>query len=94
MNWSLNCHIKKMIVAAIFIGASGMTHADEIKVIVANALKDAYVQVADDFEKATGHKVSTTYSGTVASAKRVASGEAFDIVIIGSDAIDGLIGNW
>ncbi|MBX9759420.1 MAG: molybdate ABC transporter substrate-binding protein [Beijerinckiaceae bacterium] len=83
--------MKKIIMAAMFVAASGAACADEIKVIVANALKDAYAELAADFEKTTGHKVTTTYSGTVASAKRVASGEAFDIVIIGSDAIDQLI---
>ena len=80
-----------VITAAFLVLAAGTAHADEIKVIVANALKDAYAQLATDFEKATGHKITTTYSGTVASAKRVSSGEAFDIVIIGSDAIDQLM---
>ena len=46
-----------VITAAFLVLAAGTAHADEIKVIVANALKDAYAQLATDFEKATGHKI-------------------------------------
>lgn len=63
----------------------------EIKVIAANAVKDGYASLAEAFEKASGHKVVTIWTGTVNAAKRVSGGEIFDLVIIGSDNIDQLV---
>ena len=63
----------------------------EIKVIAANAVKDGYSSLAESFEKSSGHKVATTWTGTVNAAKRVSAGEVFDLVIIGSDHIDKLV---
>ena len=59
--------------------------------IVANAVKDAYVELVSAFEKSSGHNVATTWAGTESATKRVSSGEVFDIVIIGSGNIDRLI---
>ena len=70
--------------------ASAATAA-EIKVIAANALKDGYAELVSAFEKSSGHKIVTTWSGTVNAAKRVNDGEVYDLVIIGSDSIDQLI---
>ena len=43
------------------------------------------------YEKAHGVSVQIEATGGVDAAKRVAAGEAFDVVILGSDAIDKLI---
>ncbi len=43
------------------------------------------------YEKAHGVSVHIEATGGVDAAKRVAAGEAFDVVILGSDAIDKLI---
>jgi molybdate transport system substrate-binding protein len=66
-------------------------HAAEIKVIVANALKEAYVDLVADFEKSSGHTVATTWSGTVNATKKVHAGEIYDLVIVGSDNVDQLV---
>ena len=68
-----------------------MSNAAEIKVIASNAVKEAYVELVPGFEKATGHKVTTVWGGTVDITKRVAGGEVFDIVIIPAGGIDDLI---
>jgi molybdate transport system substrate-binding protein len=65
--------------------------AAEVKVIAANAVKDGYASLAESFEKASGHKVVTTWTGTVNATKRVSGGEIFDLIIIGSDNIDQLV---
>jgi molybdate transport system substrate-binding protein len=65
--------------------------AAEVKVIAANALKDGYATIVSAFEKSTGHKVITTWTGTVNATKRVSAGEIYDLVIIGSNNIDQLI---
>ena len=43
------------------------------------------------FEKATGHKVTTIFTGTLDAQKRIAAGEAYDLVIMAGPAIDDLI---
>ena len=56
----------------------------EIKVIAANALKDGYTELVAAFEKSSGHKVVTTWAGTVSATKKVSDGEVYDPVVIGS----------
>ena len=70
--------------------ASGLCYADEVKLIAANAVKESVTEVIAAFEKASGHKVHATWSGTDAIAKRVGSGEIFDVVIIAGPNIDKL----
>jgi len=70
-------------------GAGGQ--AAEVKVMAANALKDAYLELVPAFEKATGHKVTTVWSGTEAIARRVAAGEAVDVVLVAAPSVDRLI---
>jgi molybdate transport system substrate-binding protein len=69
------------------LGAS----AAEIRILVANAVREPLLEVASAFEKETGHKVIAAFSGTAGVVKSVTSGEAMDIVLIGSDAIDQLV---
>ena len=70
---------------------SPAAEAAEIKVIAANAVKDGYTEIVAAFEKSSGHKVITTWAGTVNTTKRVGDGEVFDLVIVGSPNIDQLI---
>ena len=70
---------------------AGPGHAAEVNVIAANAVKEGYAEIVAAFEQSTGHKVVTTWAGTVATEKRVRAGDVFDVVLVGSDAIDRLI---
>lgn len=74
---------------AIALGSQGIAQAAEIKVIAANAIKSGYAELMASFDKS--HSVVTTYAGTADTVKRINAGEVFDLVIIGSDAIDQLI---
>jgi molybdate transport system substrate-binding protein len=80
-----------LLVAATFAFHPQVVQSAEIKVIAANALKDGYAEIVAGFEKSSGHKVITTWTGTVNATKRVSDGEIYDLVIIGSDSIDQLI---
>ena len=40
------------------------------------------------FEKASGHQVTTVFSGTLDVQKRLAGGERYDLIIMAGDAID------
>ena len=66
-------------------------HAAEIKVLATQAVEGAYRELVPQFEKASGHKVSTTFTGTLDAQKRIAAGEAFDLIIMAGPAIDELI---
>ncbi len=65
--------------------------AAEIKVIAANATKDALLALVPAFEKATGHKVTIVWTGSGGAEKKVLDGEAADLVLIASQNIDRLI---
>jgi len=77
-------------VAGILIG-TGMTQAADINVLASNALKEAYLELVPGFEKATEHKVATTWAGTNDIKKRMAAGETYDLVIMAGPALDELV---
>ena len=80
-----------LVWAACSVLPSWGARADEIRIIAANAVKDGYQELAAAFERETGHRVTTVWSGTEATARRIAAGESFDLALIGSDAIDRLV---
>src|ERR1700730_18815999 len=71
--------------AAVLAPAAG---AAEIKVIASNAVREPYRELVPVFEKATGHRVTIDWGGTVDIVKRVGAGEVADIVIIHAARID------
>lgn len=87
---SITSLLAKFAATAIVIAAS-TAHAAEVKVIAANAVKEAYLEIVSAFEKSSGHKVTTIWTGTVNATKRVSDGEVVDIVIIDGSNIDKLI---
>ena len=79
-----------MIVAAVLLlpGAAG---AAEIKVLSTQATEQAYRELAPQFEQASGHKVTTIFTGTLDVQKRIAAGESYDIILMAGPAIDDFI---
>jgi molybdate transport system substrate-binding protein len=75
-----------IIAAALLI--SGVAHAADIKVLSTQATEEAYKELVAQFEKASGHKVSTIFTGTLDVQKRLAGGELYDLVIMAGPAID------
>ena len=76
--------------AGTLIG-TGVTQAADINVLASNALKEAYLELVPGFEKATEHKVATTWAGTNDIKKRMAAGETYDLVIMAGPALDELV---
>ncbi|MBI2712836.1 MAG: substrate-binding domain-containing protein [Rhizobiales bacterium] len=70
---------------------SSMAGAAEIKVLSTQATEDTYRELVPQFEKATGHKVTTVFSGTLNVQKRLADGESYDMIIMAGPAIDAQI---
>jgi len=62
-----------------------------LKGISSMATRQVLGELARDWERRTGHKVAIESVGGVDAARRVAAGEAFDVVFLASDAIDKLI---
>jgi len=70
---------------------AGAASAAEVKVLASGAIKEAYLELIPQFEKASEHKVTTTWAGTVDIKKRMAAGEICDIVIVASPELDAFI---
>jgi molybdate transport system substrate-binding protein len=67
---------------------SGLAGAAEIKVLSTQATEDAYRELVPQFEQATGHKVTTIFTGTVDANKRLAAGETYDLLIMSAPSIE------
>lgn len=68
-----------------------MSSANTIKVMASGAIKEAFAELAPQFERASGHTVVATWTGGVDIVKRVSAGEPTDLVFQAASAIDGLI---
>src|SRR2546426_1758981 len=77
-----------VIIAASALLLSGVADSAEIKVLSTQATQEAYSELVAQFEKATGHKVATVFTGTLNVQKRLADGEAYDLIIMAGPAID------
>jgi molybdate transport system substrate-binding protein len=77
--------------ATVLIASLGLVCpalAAEIKMLAPNAAKEAVTEAVSVFEKTTGHKVIISWSGTEAITKRVADGDAVDLVVNAAQNID------
>ncbi|WP_296519913.1 substrate-binding domain-containing protein [Rhodoplanes sp.] len=73
---------------AIALLFSVVANAAEIRVMSTQAPEQAYRALVPEFEKASGHKVTTIFSGTVDINKRLAAGETYDVLIMARPSID------
>jgi molybdate transport system substrate-binding protein len=74
--------------AVVLTATCTTTHAAEIRVLSTQATEEAYRELVPEFEKATGHKVTTTFTGTLDANKRLAAGESYDLLIMSASSID------
>jgi len=79
---------KVFIAAAIALLWSSLAGAAEIKVLSTQATEEAYRELVPEFEKATGHKVTTVFTGTLDANKRLAAGETYDVLIMSAPSIE------
>jgi molybdate transport system substrate-binding protein len=70
---------------------ASLATAAEISVASTQATEQAYKELVAQFEKHTGHKVTTYFSGTLNVQKRIADGEPYDLIIMAAPAIDDQI---
>jgi len=65
--------------------------ATDIKVLSATAIKEVLGALASQIERATGCKLAVTCTTSGGVAKRIASGEAADLIILAATEMSGLI---
>lgn len=63
----------------------------EITVMQSAAFKEAYEALVPGFERASGHKTTTLWVGSVDMMSRLKGGEVVDLVIMSAAAIDELV---
>jgi len=80
-------------IAAAALLLSGAAGAAELKVLSTQATEEAYKELVPQFEKASGHKVTTVFTGTLDALKRLSSGETYDLLIMARQQIDELSQN-
>src|SRR5258706_6154710 len=83
--------VMKVVSIAAAAGAlllSGMADAAEIQVLSTQATQEAYLELVAQFEKASGNKVATIFTGTLNVQKRLADGELYDLIIMAGPALD------
>ena len=78
-------------IALTLATSAGTVSADEVRLMAVNALKEPLQELASGFERSTGHKVVLIGGGTEGITKRIAGGEAADVVIVAAPNIDRLI---
>ena len=76
----------------------GSAGAAEIRVMLSGGFAAAYLELVPEFERATGHMVSTVRGGSTGTTpnsipSRLQRGEAVDVVVMNANALDGLVKN-
>ena len=77
--------------AAALMVTTGAAHAAEIDAMITTAMKAAVDELAPPFERASGHVLRITYGPSGGLARRLNAGEAADLVVVDSKALDELI---
>jgi molybdate transport system substrate-binding protein len=69
----------------------GTVQAADIRVISTRATEEFYRELVPQFEKSSGHKVTTAFTGTADLQTRIGAGETYDVIIMLDAAIDDYI---
>jgi molybdate transport system substrate-binding protein len=65
--------------------------AAEIKVMCSGAMRPALEELAPQFERASGHKLTIAYAGTNVIRERALAGDAGDLVIFAGPAVEDVV---
>src|SRR5438034_11330103 len=80
----------KTLAAIAAMLATTSASAAEIKVLASNGVKEALLELAPAFERATGHKLVIAFGLAAALKRQIEAGEAFDLAILPAAGIDDL----
>src|SRR5947209_6378752 len=82
----------KLAIALALIVTTSAAHAADIDAMITTAMKAAIDELAPPFEHASGHKVRIVYGPSGGLTRRLNAGEAADLIVVDSKALDALIG--
>lgn len=85
--------MKARLIAAVAFSLSmtPLVRAAEIRLLGAGAVKETFLEIAPQFESATGNRVAATWTGSADIRRRIGAGESFDLVIVGAPDVDAFI---
>src|SRR5436190_20366746 len=66
---------------ALAIGTAGNASATELKLLISNGMREAVHDLAPQFERATGHKLSIRYGTSAFLQRYMEAGESFDVTV-------------
>ena len=76
---------------ATCVCAAGVAGAAEVRVLSSNAMREVLLEAAPHFEKASGHRMSMTFVGSVDILKRLRAGDRnTDVIVLQVSSIDEL----
>ena len=81
---------KSLVVAGTIVLATTHTNGAELKLLVGGAMSEPFHEVAEAFEKKTGHHITMTVDNTGALQRRLRAGEKADLVLLASQGMDAL----
>jgi molybdate transport system substrate-binding protein len=82
---------RSIVALAVILSLSSIAGASEITLLSVGAAEEIIVELIPQFEKSSGHKVVTTWTGSANIKKRIAAGEVYDLVIVSGPVIDAFI---
>ena len=82
---------RELLGALAMVALAAPALAAEIKVLSGNGARAAVIELAAQFERATGHKVSVHFDVNPDVARKINAGEAFDVAILNPPVLDELI---
>jgi molybdate transport system substrate-binding protein len=82
--------VASQMAAAMTIGMND-AHGAELKVLGSAGMKEVMTDLLPAFERASGHKVTITWTGNENILKAIRAGETADLVIMAKSNIDALV---
>jgi molybdate transport system substrate-binding protein len=88
---TMRAFVTTTAIAALALAAcAGIAAAEEVTLISVGGVKTALDPIIADFQKTTGNTVKFTVGSPLAVSKKLADGEAFDVVVQSVPAMDDL----
>ena len=81
---------KSLLIAGAVVLGTAQAHAAELKLLVGGAMSEPFHEVAEAFEKKTGHHITMTVDNTGALQRRLKAGEKADAILLASQGMDAL----
>jgi molybdate transport system substrate-binding protein len=85
--------MKNIFAAGLVVLAIGIAcdaGAAELKLLISNGMKEAVHDLAPQFERATGHKLSIRYGTSAFLQRDMEAGENFDVTVVPAPSIDAV----